>query len=83
MLKDTQETLPVGDDQKVDERKRDTAREIFETGYSVWNQDGVLREPEKITKESRAKQTGFSNFQQRDYDFDALEQQLLRSQKGD
>ena len=28
----------------------------------------------------KAKQTGFSNFQQRDYDFDELERQLLESQ---
>ena len=30
----------------------------------------------------RARSTGFTNFQQRDYDFDALERQLLDSQKG-
>ena len=32
--------------------------------------------------EPRARSTGFTNFQQRDYDFDALERQLLDSQKG-
>ncbi len=31
-------------------------------------------------KKARARQTGFTNFQQRDYDFDELEKQLLRSQ---
>ncbi|MCC8140051.1 MAG: DnaD domain protein [Lachnospiraceae bacterium] len=31
-------------------------------------------------KKTRARQTGFTNFQQRDYDFDELEKQLLRSQ---
>lgn len=33
-------------------------------------------------KKTGAKPTGFSNFQQRDYDFDALERELLESQKG-
>ena len=32
---------------------------------------------------SRAKPTGFSNFEQRDYDVDKLEQQLLDAQKGE
>ncbi|MCD8240949.1 MAG: DnaD domain protein [Lachnospiraceae bacterium] len=31
-------------------------------------------------KKARTRQTGFTNFQQRDYDFDELEKQLLRSQ---
>jgi DNA replication protein DnaD len=30
---------------------------------------------------SNARATGFTNFQQRDYDFDELEEQLLQSQK--
>ena len=29
---------------------------------------------------SQARSTGFTNFQQRDYDFDELEKQLLESQ---
>lgn len=37
---------------------------------------------QKITMGSCTKQTGFSNFQQREYDFDALERELLESQKG-
>ena len=37
---------------------------------------------QKITIGSCTKQTGFSNFQQREYDFDALERELLESQKG-
>lgn len=32
---------------------------------------------------SQMKSTGFTNFEQRDYDFDELERQLLDSQKGD
>lgn len=38
---------------------------------------------QSIRTGGKAKTTGFSNFQQRDYDFDDLEAQLLKSQKGD
>lgn len=38
---------------------------------------------DKQTPQKIVRTTGFSNFDQRDYDFDELEAQLLSSQKGD
>ena len=69
-------------DKKVDEWKG-TPQEKYLRPATLFGTKMESYVNQKITKESRAKQTGFSNFQQRDYDFDALEQQLLRSQKGD
>lgn len=47
-----------------------------------WARQDKQDDAEKKQKQSRIKATGFSNFEQRDYDFDELERQLLNSQGG-
>lgn len=42
--------------------------------------EGYLNQNEAVKK--RAKSTGFSNFEERNYDFDALERELLGAQEG-
>lgn len=42
--------------------------------------EGYLNQNETVKK--RAKSTGFSNFEERNYDFDALERELLGAQEG-
>lgn len=42
--------------------------------------EGYLNQNETVRK--RAKSTGFSNFEERNYDFDALERELLGAQEG-
>ena len=42
--------------------------------------EGYLNQNETVKK--RAKSTGFSNFEERNYDFDALERKLLGAQEG-
>jgi hypothetical protein len=51
---------------------------FFNSGYVDYLDDNYS----PTQKVSRAKPTGFSNFQQRDYDFDELEKRLLESQEG-
>ena len=58
-------------------RKTRSGAKRFLNGWLSRSQNSAR--PEKKTG---AKPTGFSNFQQRDYDFDALERELLESQKG-
>lgn len=58
-------------------RKTRPGAKRFLNGWLSRSQNSAR--PEKKTG---AKPTGFSNFQQRDYDFDALERELLESQKG-
>ncbi len=58
-------------------RKTRAGAKRFLNGWLSRSQNSAR--PEKKTG---AKPTGFSNFQQRDYDFDALERELLESQKG-
>ena len=62
--------------------------------YRAWSEKKVhtLADVERLDQEhqkknstrkkpSAARATGFTNFQQRDYDFDKLEEMLLQSQK--
>ena len=58
-------------------RKTRAGAKRFLNGWLSRSQNAAR--PEKKTG---AKPTGFSNFQQRDYDFDKLERELLESQKG-
>ena len=58
-------------------RKTRSGAKRFLNGWLSRSQNSAR--PEKKTG---AKPTGFSNFQQRDYDFDKLERELLESQKG-
>lgn len=57
-------------------RKTRSGAKRFLNGWLSRSQNSAR--PEKKTG---AKPTGFSNFQQRDYDFDELERQLLSAQK--
>ena len=58
-------------------RKTRTGAKRFLNGWLSRSQNSAR--PEKKTK---AKPTGFTNFQQRDYDFDELEKKLLAAQKN-
>ena len=58
-------------------RKTRAGAKRFLNGWLSRSQNAAR--PEKKTG---AKPTGFTNFQQRDYDFDTLERELLESQKG-
>ena len=58
-------------------RKTRAGAKRFLNGWLSRSQNSAR--PEKKTG---AKPTGFSNFQQREYDFEALERELLESQKG-
>lgn len=57
-------------------RKTRAGAKRFLNGWLSRSQNAARPE-----KRARAKPTGFSNFQQRDYDFDELEAQLLKSQR--
>lgn len=58
-------------------RKTRAGAKRFLNGWLSRSQNSARSE-----KKTVAKPTGFSNFQQRDYDFDKLERELLESQKG-
>ncbi len=47
--------------------------------YAYAREEEPLQKPEIPHKKQKTRETGFTNFQQRDYDFDKLEEQLLQS----
>ena len=68
-------------------QKKKTRRGVdrFITTWLSKEQDkgGRYRNSDWQQSASKARPTGFSNFQQRDYDMDDLERQLLEAQKGE
>ena len=50
------------------------------TDVSALDQEHQKKSSRRASAPAQARSTGFSNFQQRDYDFDELEKQLLESQ---
>lgn len=63
----------------ADWRKPQNGSTFFNSGY----EDYLDQNYEPGTVAVKVKPTGFTNFEQRDYDFEELEKQLLDMQKGD